>query len=45
MTFKNTHRATIVGEHTAGDANGSSGEIALGYHFMPSFPIVSPKVQ
>src|SRR6266478_4932897 len=27
--LKNTHRATIVGERTAGDAYGSSGEIAL----------------
>jgi hypothetical protein len=32
--LKNTHRATIVGERTAGDANGSSGEIALGHQFF-----------
>jgi hypothetical protein len=31
--LKNTHRATIVGERTAGDANSSTGEIALGYGF------------
>jgi Peptidase family S41/N-terminal domain of Peptidase_S41 in eukaryotic IRBP len=31
--LKNTHRATVVGEHTAGDANSSTGEIALGYGF------------
>jgi hypothetical protein len=31
--LKNTHRATIVGERTSGDANSSTGEIALGYGF------------
>jgi hypothetical protein len=36
--LRNTHRATIVGERTAGDANGSSGEIALGYHFSAFIP-------
>ncbi|MGA9303960.1 MAG: S41 family peptidase [Candidatus Sulfotelmatobacter sp.] len=41
--LKNTHRATIVGEHTAGDANGSSGEIALGYHFTAFIPDSQPK--
>jgi hypothetical protein len=41
--LKNTHRATIVGEHTAGDANGSSGEIALGYHFSAFIPNSQPR--
>ena len=31
--LKNTHRATVVGEHTGGAANSSTGEIALGYGF------------
>jgi hypothetical protein len=31
--LKTTHRATIVGERSAGDANSSTGEIALGYGF------------
>jgi hypothetical protein len=41
--LKNTHRATIVGEHTAGDANGSSGEIALGHHFSAFIPDSQPR--
>jgi len=41
--LKNTHRATIVGERTAGDANGSSGEIALGYHFSVFVPNSQPR--
>jgi len=41
--LKNTNRATIVGEHTAGDANGSSGEIALGYHFSVFIPDSQPR--
>jgi hypothetical protein len=41
--LKNTHRATIVGEHTAGDANGSSGEISLGYHFSVFIPNSQPR--
>ena len=41
--FKNTHRAVIVGEHTAGDAYGSSGEIALGYHFTAFIPDSEPR--
>jgi retinol-binding protein 3 len=41
--LKNTHRATIVGEHTAGDANGSSGEVALGYHFSVFIPDSQPR--
>lgn len=41
--FKNTHRAILVGEHTAGDANGSSGEIALGYHFTAFIPDSQPR--
>lgn len=41
--LKNTHRATIVGERTAGDANGSSGEIALGYHFSAFIPNSQPR--
>jgi hypothetical protein len=36
--LKNTHRATIVGERTAGDANSSKGEIALGYGFAALIP-------
>jgi len=36
--LKNTHRATIVGERTAGDANSSTGEIALGYGFAALIP-------
>jgi hypothetical protein len=36
--LKNTHRATIVGERTAGDANSSTGEIALGYGFDALIP-------
>src|SRR5580658_9392031 len=31
--LQNTHRATIIGERSAGDANSSTGEIALGYGF------------
>lgn len=41
--LKNTHRAILVGEHTAGDANGSSGEIALGYHFSAFIPDSQPR--
>src|ERR1700689_155131 len=41
--LKNTHRATIVGERTAGDANGSSGEIALGSHFSAFIPNSQPR--
>lgn len=41
--LKNTHRATIVGERTAGDANGSSGEISLGYHFSVFIPNSQPR--
>jgi retinol-binding protein 3 len=41
--LKNTHRAVIVGEHTAGDANGSSGEIALGYRFSAFIPDSQPR--
>jgi hypothetical protein len=40
--LKNTHRASIVGERTAGDANGSSGEISLGYHFSVFIPNSQP---
>ena len=36
--LKNTHRATIIGERTAGDANSSTGEIALGYGFSALIP-------
>jgi hypothetical protein len=36
--LKNTHRATIVGERTAGNANSSTGEIALGYGFAALIP-------
>ncbi|MFZ3264222.1 MAG: S41 family peptidase [Terriglobales bacterium] len=36
--LKNTHRATIVGERSAGDANSSTGEIALGYGFAALIP-------
>jgi len=36
--LKNTHRATIVGECSAGDANSSTGEIALGYGFSALIP-------
>jgi Peptidase family S41/N-terminal domain of Peptidase_S41 in eukaryotic IRBP len=36
--LKNTHRATIVGERTAGDANSSTGETALGYGFAALIP-------
>ncbi|MGD1024523.1 MAG: S41 family peptidase [Candidatus Sulfotelmatobacter sp.] len=36
--LKNTHRATLVGERTAGDANSSTGEIALGYGFSALIP-------
>jgi hypothetical protein len=36
--LKSTHRATIVGERTAGDANSSTGEIALGYDFSAFIP-------
>jgi peptidase S41-like protein len=36
--LKNTHRATIVGERTAGNANSSTGEIALGYGFSALIP-------
>lgn len=36
--LKNTHRATIVGERTAGDANSSTGEIALGHGFLAFIP-------
>jgi C-terminal processing protease CtpA/Prc len=36
--LKNTHRATIMGERTAGDANLSTGEIALGYGLAASNP-------
>jgi len=31
--LKNAHVATIVGEHTSGDATSASGEINLGYGF------------
>jgi hypothetical protein len=41
--LKNAHRAVIVGERTAGDANGSSGEIALGYHFTAFIPDIQPR--
>jgi hypothetical protein len=36
--LKNTHRATTVGDRTAGDANSSTGEIALGYGFAALIP-------
>jgi hypothetical protein len=36
--LKNTHRATIVGERAAGNANSSTGEIALGYGFAALIP-------
>ena len=37
--LKNTHRATIVGERSGGDANSSTGgEIALGYGFSAMIP-------
>ena len=36
--LKNTHRATIVGERSAGNANSSKGEIALGYGFAALIP-------
>ena len=36
--LKNTHRATVVGEHTGGAANSSTGEIALGYGFSAFIP-------
>src|SRR4029077_17170871 len=36
--LKNAHRATIIGERTAGDANSSTGEIALGYGFSALIP-------
>lgn len=36
--LKNMHRATIVGERTAGNANSSTGEIALGYGFAALIP-------
>lgn len=36
--LKNTRRATIVGERSAGDANSSTGEISLGYGFSVLIP-------
>jgi retinol-binding protein 3 len=36
--LKNLHRATIVGERSAGDANSSTGEVDLGYGFSANIP-------